>query len=118
MKPSEQARHAASVTLSKGKMYEYKIPDEYHLAIPEGLHLEDQFPLAVGTIGDAAAEVVVAALSNGAGGDEVEVEDLTFAARVLQAFVHSRQNLEVTADLLLLSASGHYLASRPGDSVS
>lgn len=37
MKPEQRARFAAAITLSKGKMYEYGVPEDDHIALPEGL---------------------------------------------------------------------------------
>jgi len=117
MRPSHEARHAAAITLSKGKMYEYQIPIEEHIALPEGLDLEEQFPLAIGTIADHAAEKVDGALGAAAGTDPTDPHDVQFAAKALHAFIEARMNTSVEKVIRLLSSAGHYLAGRPGDSV-
>jgi len=117
MKPSNGARHAAAVTLSKGKMYEYNVPLEHHIRLPEGLDLEEQFPLAIGTIGDFAADVVRARLGFSIDVELTSPEDVQFAGRVLQAFVDSRLNDALTSELLLLASSAFYMSGRPGDSI-
>jgi len=117
MKPSEGARYAAAVTLSKGKMYEYSVPLEHHIRLPDGLDLEEQFPLAVGTLGDFAAETVHARLKFAADGERTSPEDLQFAGRVLQAFVDARVNAALAPELLLLASSAFYLGGRPGDAM-
>lgn len=114
MKPEKRARFAAAITLSKGKMYEYGVPVGDHLELPEGLDLEMQFPLAIGTLGDFASEVVgrVAGV-----GDAVEtpLDEVIFSAQVLQAFDESLLNQSISFNLRLLSAAGFYLGNIPGN---
>jgi superfamily II DNA/RNA helicase len=114
MKPEKRARFAAAVTLSKGKMYEYGIPVEDHLEFPEGLDLEMQFPLAIGTLGDFASETV-----GRVAGSEDAVEtprgEVIFSAQVLQAFDESLLNQSISFNLRLLSAAGFYLGNIPGN---
>ncbi|MCS5874171.1 hypothetical protein LN650_26090 [Klebsiella pneumoniae subsp. pneumoniae] len=64
MKPKKRARYAAAVTLSKGKMFEYGVPEGDHIELPDDLDLQMQFPLAVGTVGDFASEVVAKTIGN------------------------------------------------------
>lgn len=45
MKPKKRARYAAAVTLSKGKMFEYGVPEGDHIELPDDLDLQMQFPL-------------------------------------------------------------------------
>jgi len=117
MKPSRGARYAAAVTLSQGKMHEYNVPVEHHIRLPEGLDLEEQFPLAVGTIGDFAADTVRARLRLPTDVEPTSAEDVQFSGRVLQAFVDSRLNDALTPELLLLASAAFYMSGRPGDSV-
>lgn len=114
MKPENRARFAAAITLSKGKMYEYGIPVEDHLEFPEGLDLEMQFPLAIGTLGDFASETVSRAVGSE---DAVETphDEVIFAAQVLQAFDESLLNQSISYNLRLLSAAGFYLGNIPGN---
>ena len=86
MKPSRRARIAAAITLSKGKMYEYGVPLEDHLDLPADLNLEQQFPLAIGTVGDFAAEAVMKAIRLPLPDHTTPREEVIFAAQVLQAF--------------------------------
>ena len=114
MKPDKRARFAAAITLSKGKMYEYGVPEAYHLELPVGLDLEMQFPLAVGTVGDFASETVAKAI-----GSEENIqtprEEIIFSAQVLQAFDDSFLNENLTLNLRLLAAAGFYLGDVPGN---
>ncbi len=112
MKPSSKARYAAAITLAKGKMFEYGVPVEHHVAMPENLDLELQFPLAVGTIGDFARGV-----NRRHGGHSTEVasvDDLVFAAQVLQAFDESQIDEQYSFELGLLAAAAYFLADMPG----
>lgn len=82
MKPERRARFAAAITLSKGKMYEYGVPEADHIELPEGLDLEMQFPLAVGTIGDFASEAV-AKFIDAKGETNTPRGEVVFSAQVL-----------------------------------
>ncbi len=116
MKPSARARVAAAITLSKGKMYEYGVPPEDHLELPADLDLEQQFPLAIGTLGDFAAEAVIRALDLSLQGRATPRDDVIFAAQVLQAFDDSLLNETLSFELRLLAAAAFYLADVPGTS--
>jgi len=112
VRPSTRARYAAAITLSKGKMFEYGVPVEHHVAMPENLDLELQFPLAVGTIGDFARTIN---LSNGeASADSQSIDDLVFAAQVLQAFDESQIDKKYSFELGILAAAAYFLADMPG----
>jgi POLQ-like helicase len=114
MKPERRARLAAAITLSKGKMYEYGVPEDDHIALPEGLDLEMQFPLAVGTLGDFASEAVAKAI--GMEGDvQTPRDQVIFSAQVLQAFDDSLLNQDLSFNLRLLAAAGFYLGDVPGN---
>ena len=114
MKPERRTRFAAAITLSKGKMYEYGVPEDDHIALPEGLDLEMQFPMAVGTVGDFASETVAKVI--GAEGDAHTTRDeVIFSAQVLQAFDDSLLNQDLSFNLCLLAAAGFYLGDVPGN---
>ncbi len=113
MKPEKRAKYAAAITLSKGKMYEYGVPEDDHLELPPDLDLEMQFPLAIGTIGDFASEVVGKAIGFDGSG-QTPASEVIFAAQVLQAFDDSRLDSGLSWNLRLLSAAGFYLGNVPG----
>ena len=116
MKPSQQAKTAAAITQSKGKMYEYMVPLDDHIKLPEGFPLEELFPLAIGTLGDFAAAPVRRYLQlEEDTAEPTEREELQFAARVLSAYVESRLNTALSFELLLLGASAFYLSDMPGN---
>lgn len=113
MKPSRKARLFASITLSKGKMYEYEIPIEDHIEIPSHVNLEHQFPLAIGTLGDFSAEIVANQLGNTRARD-TKRSDVIFSAQVLSAIAAAKIVENFSELLLLLAAAGFYLAGSPG----
>lgn len=114
MRPEKHARYAAAITLSKGKMYEYGVPEKDHLELPGGLDLEMQFPLAVGTVGDYASETVAKAIGS-EGSTQTPREEVVFSAQVLQAFDDSLLNRNLSLKLRLLAAAGFYLGDIPGN---
>lgn len=114
LKPSYRARVAAAITLSRGKMYEYGVPTEDHVELPADLDLEQQFPLAIGTLGDFAAEAVIKALQLSLPERATPREEVIFAAQVLQAFDESLLKKELTYELCLLAAAAFYLGDVPG----
>lgn len=116
MRPEQPSIHAAAIARAKGKMYEYFVPPDLHIRIPESLQLEDLFPLLVGTLGDAAAGI----LKNHFDGTTSELTDsgeLRFAGAVLGAYVDSRLGPSISSELLTLSACGYYLSDMPGNSI-
>jgi len=116
MKPSNLAITATAIIRAKGKMYEYQVPSEDHNKLPPGLVLEELFPLAIGTLGDFAAETARKYLGISPGTVTTQ-DELKFAATVLNAYVDSRLNDQLSFDLLLLGACAFYLCGMPGNSV-
>lgn len=114
LKPSDRARVAAAITLSKGKMYEYGVPPENHVELPPDFDLEQQFPLAIGTLGDFSAEAVIKTLKLPLPERATPREEVIFAAQVLQAFDESLLNEELSYELRLLAAAAFYLGDVPG----
>ena len=57
MKPEANSLRLFGITRSKGKMYELGLAAEAHIAVPAGSNPEELILLAVGTLGDTAAEV-------------------------------------------------------------
>lgn len=116
MKPSKLAETATAIIRARGKMHEYKVPSEYHNKLPDNLVLEELFPLAIGTLGDFAAETTRKYLDFPQGTSTAQ-EELKFAAAVLHAYVDSRLNDQLSFDLLLLGASAFYLCGMPGNAI-
>ena len=117
MKPSRKARLFASITLSKGKMYEYEIPIEDHIEIPGHVNLEHQFPLAIGTLGDFAAEIVANQIGH-IRAQPTKRNEVIFSAQVLSAIAAAKIAEQFSELLLLLAAAGFYLAGSPGTAMA
>lgn len=117
MKPSKAAQRYAAITLSKGKMYEFHIPEEEHLDIPDGVDFEHQFPLALGTLGDSAMELL-AQKFNEQSNRSTDRASVLFASQVLSGVASSRVTPELSDALRLLAAAGFYLAGSPGTAMA
>lgn len=115
MKPSARGETAAAITRAKGKMFEYRVPLEEHIAIPKEIILEQQFSPAIATLGDYAAEYICKYL-----GVEpwtaTATDELKFYSRTLAAYAETRRADELSPEIILLSAAGYYLAGMPGNS--
>ncbi|MFM0142444.1 DEAD/DEAH box helicase [Paraburkholderia sp. RL18-085-BIA-A] len=116
MKPETNSRRLFGITRSKGKMYEFGLPESMHLALPERTDPNQLILLTVGTLGDVAAEVCESAApvvdAQGSGFD-----DLDFSASYLDALLESKYSDSIRGDILLLASAAYYIARRPGSSL-
>lgn len=103
MRPESRANNLLSITRSKAKMYEFNIPEEYHIRIE--LILTDLLDLAIGILGDLAAEKRL--------NETTEKSLLNFSANYFDALLNSKAS-ENIAYLKVLGASSYYLADYPG----
>jgi len=55
MKPEAKSYRLLNVTKAEAKMWEYDIPVEYHINIPESP--DKLFPLSIALLGDLVAEI-------------------------------------------------------------
>lgn len=116
MRPEANSRRLFGITRSKGKMYEFGLPESMHIALPENVDPNQLILLTVGTLGDVAADVCESAFfSMGVKGPESE--DLEFSASYLDALLESKYSDAIRDDILLLASAAYYLASRPGSSL-
>jgi POLQ-like helicase len=115
MRPEFNSRRLFAITRSKGKMYELDLPPAAHIAVPARDKPEDLFVLALGNLGDSAAD-----LNDAADFSAIEQalisEDLQFSASFFDAFLASRFREELSRDVTLLAAAAYHLARRPGSS--
>lgn len=116
MKPEFNSRRLFGITRSKGKMYEFGLPESSHIAVPPNDEPEALFVLTVGTLGDVAAYL--------SGAERADVpltpstaDELGFSASFFDAFLASRFEESISYDVTLLAASAYYLARRPGSSL-
>lgn len=116
MKPDANSRRYFGITRSKGKMYELGLPEESHIAVPDGVEPAALFPLSIGTLVDAAAALNDAADVNG--GLTLDLrDDIGFAASFFDAYLSSRFNTDVSPEVTLLASASYFLGQRPGSSL-
>lgn len=116
MKPEFNSRRYFGITRSKGKMYELGLPEESHIAVPEGVEPDALFPLSIGTLMDASA-----ALNDA---DDVQIgltdelrDDIGFAASFFDAYLESRFDTDVSREVTLFASASYFLGQRPGSSL-
>ncbi|ODQ34243.1 DEAD/DEAH box helicase [Burkholderia ubonensis] len=114
MKPETNSRRLFGITRSKGKMYEFGLPESMHLALPERTDPNQLILLTVGTLGDVAADVCDGTLP---AIDAQGFDDLDFSASYLDALLDSKYSDSIRSDILLLASAAYYLARRPGSSL-
>lgn len=116
MKPEFNSRRYFGITRSKGKMYELGLPEESHIAVPEGVEPAALFPLSIGTLVDASATLNDADDVQGVLADEWR-DDIDFAASFFDAYLGSRFDTEVSREVTLLASASYFLGQRPGSSL-
>lgn len=98
MKPEANSRHIFGITRAKGKMYEFGLPEESHIAIPEGSVPEQLLMLTIGILGDASVNHVDSDQPlEGVVGDS----DLQFAASFFDALLASKLAAPLRYELVL-----------------
>lgn len=112
MKPKFNSTRLLGVTRSKEKMYEFQIPDEYHINPYKDGDPEDLFYLTIGILGDSAA-----LLNDNKELSSDDVSNLLFAARFFDSFIGARFYTGIDTKLKLLSAAAYYLINRPGSAL-
>ena len=55
MKPERLSKRILGITNSKAKMYEYHVPEEYHIAVPHDPAI--LFTLTIGMLGEYASQI-------------------------------------------------------------
>lgn len=116
MKPEFNSRRYFGITRSKGKMYELGLPEESHIAVPEGVEPAALFPLSIGTLMDASAALNDAADAQGGLAKDLR-DDIGFAASFFDAYLGSRFDPEVSNEVTLLASASYFLGQRPGSSL-
>jgi ATP-dependent DNA helicase len=112
MRPERAAQYVLATTRAKGKMYEFDVPLEHHIDLPESP--DRLFSLAIGLLGDAAAEI--ADMSPDIQRDQVPPEVLLFSARYFDAYLQSRLGDFAHLEFPILASACYYLADNPGSS--
>ena len=113
MKPEANSRRLFGITRAKGKMYEFGLPEESHITIPQDQVPEELLVLTIATLGDAAARV-----SDAISEDVAELEgDLRFSASFFDALFSSGLAKKINRYLVLLASAAYFLEERPGSSL-
>lgn len=109
MKPENLSFALLGATQSKAKMFEYRVPENFHLRLSQDPSL--LLTLTIGAVGDIAA-----AINEDRPDAELrELRDsLRFAARYFDSYVNSRLTSALDNYLLLLGAAAYYLCDLPG----
>jgi POLQ-like helicase len=116
MKPEFMSRRYFGITRAKGKMYELGLPEESHIAVPEGVEPASLFPLAIGTLMDASAALNDAADVQVGLAEDLR-DDIGFAASFFDAYLGSQFDTEVSREVTLLASACYFLGQRPGSSL-
>lgn len=112
MRPEQRSRTLLGITRSKAKMFEYDVPADYHIDIPQDP--ARLFTLSIGMLGDLAAR------SQNGNSDELLNtlrENLQFSARFFDSYIQTKLNPGIDPYVMLLSAASFYLCDLPGSSV-
>ena len=112
MRPERAANRLLATTRSKAKMYEYDVPEEEHIELPQSPN--KLFSLAVGLLGDAAAAIADAALVTAR--EPAEPATLTFAGTYFDAYLQSQLDDFAQGEFPILASASFYLGGNPGSS--
>lgn len=111
MRPEQRSNVLLGITRSKAKMYEYGVPQPYHIKIPRDP--SRLFTLAIGMLGDLAVMI-----NTGQSGPEYAelTENLRFSAYFFDSYCESKLNQDLDPYLFLLGSASYYLCDLPGSS--
>ncbi|MDI9851275.1 DEAD/DEAH box helicase [Legionella pneumophila] len=110
MRHEQKSQQLLSITRSKAKMFEYSIPEEYHINI-----LQDPaklFTISIALLGDLVATI------NRDESDPEFIEELRknllFSAHFFDSYLQSKLNESLDPYLVLLGSATYYLCDLPG----
>ena len=112
MRPEQRSKTLLGITRSKAKMYEYGVPEQYHIRIPRDP--SRLFTLVIGMLGDLVVQIN-SGQSDTAQFGELQ-ENLRFSAYFFDAYCESKLNQSLDPYLLLLGSASYYLCDLPGSS--
>src|SRR4051812_22921289 len=112
MRPERAANRLLATTRSKAKMYEYDVPEEEHIELPQSPN--KLFSLAVGLLGDAAA--TIADTAPVIEREQVQPATLTFAGTYFDAYLQSQLDEFAKDEFPILASASFYLGGNPGSS--
>jgi len=111
MTPESNSIRLFGITRSKGKMYEFGLPEEDHIVIPDDSEPTELLLLTVGNLGDAAVQYFEEV------NDNVDSIPLNFSSSYFDALLQSKLAPSLDNDLALLASAAYYLDNRPGSSL-
>lgn len=112
MRPEQKSQTLLGVTRSKAKMFEYNVPNEHHINIPQDP--AKLFTLTIAILGDLAAGINRGNLNSDA---LVELrKSLLFSAHFFDAYMQSKLNQSLDPYMILLGSASYYLCELPGSS--
>lgn len=114
MKPEEKSRTLLGVTRSKAKMFEYGVPDKYHIKIAQDP--AKLFRLTIGILGDLSAKNHQYTQKR-MNYDERQ-KNLFFSAHFFEAYIQSKLNVDLDPYLILLGSASYYLGDLPGSAMT
>jgi len=112
MKPESRSRTLLSITRSKAKMYEYGIPEEYHITITRDP--TQLFMLTIGLLGDLSAYSNLESIDEKLLSDLAE--NLIFSAYFFDSYIQSHLRKDLDPYTMLLGSASYYLCGLPGSS--
>lgn len=110
MKPENKSYNLLNVTRAKAKMFEYHVPENDHIKIPEDP--TKLLTISIGLLGDFAA-----AINRGESGNEQLSElkkNLLFSAHFFDFYLQSNLAINLDSYLMLLGAASYYLCDLQG----
>ena len=110
MKPRQESQRVLSITRSKAKMFEYDVPEEHHIRIPQDP--AKLFSISIGLLGDLAAAINRGELTK----DQISElrSELVFSAQFFDSYLLSRLNKDLDSYLMLLGSASYYLCNLQG----
>ena len=113
MRPSRNARRLLGITRSRAKMWEFRVPERYHIDIPEDP--TKVFDLAVSALGDIAAAINGESPSDSQDSDSQTA--IRFASQFFDSYVASKLDESLTPFGCLCASASYYLCDLPGSSI-
>ncbi len=113
MKPEEKSQQLLNITRSKAKMYEYRVPDNYHIKItrdPAKL-----FSIAIAILGDYVADVNQNRIKTSL--VEEFRTNLNFSASFFDSYIQAKLSDPIDPYIVLLGSASYYLCNLPGSSL-
>lgn len=116
MKRDSATNRTAGIVRARDKLLEYSPADRVLVALPADFVPSRLFPLAVGFLGDFAAEKV-SSFAQIRTGTDTSIDDVAFSAKTFLAYANARIDEDLRDELVLLSASAFHLIDMPGVSL-